>query len=165
VHKKITFQFEMYCWLEIIFCDHTNKVEITQQQGRIQNCLQMVFNRGALCLCRGAWHCGNEKSSWFIVFTISIWGAYSFFGRAQAHQKLPTAARLAATSCYLLGHKMQLVVAPNNWTWFRKFQKGQLPVCLFAPPGCGPAYHQLNNIACKLLKLVPVQKLYHVYAR
>ena len=40
-----------------------------------------------------------------------------------------------------------------------------MPVCLFAPPGCGPAYHQLNNIVCKLLKLVPVQKLYHVYAR
>jgi len=37
--------------------------------------------------------------------------------------------------------------------------------CLFAPPGCGSAYHQLNNIACKLLKLVPVQKLYHIYAR
>jgi len=37
-----------------------------------------------------------------------------------------------------------------------------LPIC---PPGCGPAYHQLNNIACQLLKLVPVQKLYCVYAR
>ena len=36
-----------------------------------------------------------------------------------------------------------------------------LPIC---PPGCGPAYHQLNNIACKLQKLVPMQKLYRVYA-
>ena len=38
----------------------------------------------------------------------------------------------------------------------------RLPIC---PPGCGPAYHQLNNISCKLQKLVPVQKLYRVYAR
>jgi len=38
----------------------------------------------------------------------------------------------------------------------------RLPIC---PPGCVPAYHQLNNIACKLQKLVPVQKLYCVYAR
>jgi len=48
-----TFQFEMYCWVEIIFCDHTNKVEIVLQQGCIQNCCQIVFNRGALCLRGG----------------------------------------------------------------------------------------------------------------
>ena len=38
-------------------------------------------------------------------------------------------------------------------------------IAYLPPPGCGPAYHQLNNIACKLLKLVLVQKLYRVYAR
>jgi len=46
-----------------------------------------------------------------------------------------------------------------------KILGGPIAVCLFAHPGCEPAYHQLNNIACKLLKLVPVQKLYRVYAR
>jgi len=75
-----TFQFEMCCWVKIIFCDHTNKVEITQQQGRIQNCRQKVFNRGALRLCGGAWHCENENlhDLLYLLFHISIWRACIF---------------------------------------------------------------------------------------
>ena len=41
--------------------------------------VQQDFNRGALCLCNGAWNSENwQKLHWFIVFRISIWGAGSF---------------------------------------------------------------------------------------
>jgi len=45
----------------------------------VQNRRQKVFNRGALRLCRGAWHSEIwQKLHWFEVFHISIWGAWSF---------------------------------------------------------------------------------------
>ena len=45
-----------------------------------QNRLQKIFNRGALRLCRGLDILKFDKNSWFIVFVISIWGAWSLVG-------------------------------------------------------------------------------------
>ena len=208
----------MYCWVEIIFCDHTNKVEITQQLGRIQNCCQIVFNRGALRLRGGAWHCENKKSSWFIVFTISYFnlGGLQLFWEDISPPKPPQSdatgwnqllsfGEYNVTCCTqqlnmilkisrgpiasLLPQVVGLPTINNIACKLQKLVPVQTLYCVYArfrifvvlkdfensggpiarlpisPPGCGPAYHQLNNIACKLQKLVPVQKLYRVYAR
>jgi len=46
-----------------------------------QNRCQKVFKRGALRLCRGAWHSKIwHKLHWFLVFHISIWLKLCFGG-------------------------------------------------------------------------------------
>jgi len=66
-------------------------------------------------------------------------GGLQLFGRAQAHEKLPTAARLAATVAIFWGTKCNLLLHPTTKHDFENFRRVNCPV---VPPGCGPAYHQ-----------------------
>jgi len=155
----------MYCCVEIIFCNHTNEVEITQQQGSIQNCCQIVFNWGALRLRGGAWHCENKKSSRFIVFTISYFnlGGLQLFWEGISPPKPPNsdATGYKCNQVLSFGEQNVTCCCTQQLNMILKISRGPI-ACL---PTQVVGLPTINNIACKLQKLVPVQTLYNVYAR
>ena len=85
-----------------------------------------AFLRGPLRLCRRASHSKNwQKLNWFIVFHVSIWGAWSFLWGRLSPQKRPRdngtaqSNKNACKSSLLtrLNH-----ISPSCWTVYRSFE-------------------------------------------